>query len=313
MDNISVIQARPYVIVEPNKMEFTIEGGTQTATIVETSLRDITARVASPDISVTMDGDIITVTATKNTDESSRYDWVILEGTSPEGLQVSYHAIEITQEGSGEDPGPGEVDFSLLLEAGVPIHFGDNPPLIEGTYEMAPVELLDYTEGQWSSGDDDEDEEDRLVSVIFTFLDQTAGSITVQMTGITESGYSGDDEVALAGNIIGNGIGFTIYQIVDVQGDVFFENVKTNMMFITGEVQDGNLKDLWFGTCLSVEDDDGDVYNYIISVRDEDGISTPIDRSTFQGRPQVPDKVKSLMAKQIKKMTRSLSKRMGKQ
>ena len=44
--------------------------------------------------------------------------------------------------------------------------------------------------------------------------------------------------MALAGNIIGNGIGFAIYQIVDVQGDVFFENVKTNMMFITGEVQE---------------------------------------------------------------------------
>ena len=107
VDSISVIQARPYVKVEPSKMEFTIEGGTKTATIVETSLRDITARIASPDIFVTMDGDIITVTATENTDESSRYDWVILEGTSPEGLQVSYHAIEITQEGTGGDPDPG--------------------------------------------------------------------------------------------------------------------------------------------------------------------------------------------------------------
>ena len=106
VDSISVIQARPYVIVEPKKMEFTIEGGTQTATIVETSLRNITASIASPDIFVKIDGDIITVTATKNTDESSRYDWVILEGTSPEGLQVSYHAIEITQEGTGDDPGP---------------------------------------------------------------------------------------------------------------------------------------------------------------------------------------------------------------
>ncbi len=116
VDSISVIQARPYVIVEPNKMEFTIEGGTQTATIVETSLRDITARIASPDISVTMDGDIITVTATENTDESSRYDWVILEGTSPEGLQVSYHAIEITQEGlGGDDPGTFEPTTKRML------------------------------------------------------------------------------------------------------------------------------------------------------------------------------------------------------
>ena len=106
VDSISVIQARPYVIVEPKKMEFTIEGGTQTATIVETSLGNITASIASPDIFVKIDGDIITVTATKNTDESSRYDWVILEGTSPEGLQVSYHAIEITQEGTGGDPDP---------------------------------------------------------------------------------------------------------------------------------------------------------------------------------------------------------------
>ncbi len=317
VDSITIIQAPPYIVVEPKKMEFPVEGGTKVATIIETSVSNITPTISPNnyigEIHVSINGNTITVTADDNTDGDSRSAWVVLEGTGPDGLLVKSYAIEIIQEGSGEDPGPGEVDFSLLLEAGVPIHFGDNPPLIEGTYEMAPVELLDYTEGQWSSGDDDEDEEDRLVSVIFTFLDQTAGSITVQMTGITESGYSGDDEVALAGNIIGNGIGFTIYQIVDVQGEVFFENVKTNMMFITGEVQDGNLKDLWFGTCLSVEDDDGDVYNYIISVRDEDGISTPIDRSTFQGRPQVPDKVKSLMAKQIKKMTRSLSKRMGKQ
>ena len=109
-DSITVIQAPTIITVEPNKMEFPIEGGTQTATIVETTCSNITARISTDSyadvLHVSLDGNVITVTADENPDEDRRSTWVVLEGTGPDGLPVSSYAIDITQEGTGGDPGP---------------------------------------------------------------------------------------------------------------------------------------------------------------------------------------------------------------
>lgn len=119
-DSITVIQAPVYVIVEPNKMEFPINGGTQTATIVETSLSNISAKISTSsytdDIHVSLDGNTITVTADENTGEDSRSTWVLIEGTGPDGLPASSYAIDITQEGlGGDDPGTFEPTTKRML------------------------------------------------------------------------------------------------------------------------------------------------------------------------------------------------------
>ena len=108
-DSIVVIQSIAYVDVEPKQLTFPKEGGTQTVTITETSLTNITPSIVSENIHVSMTDNVITVTADPNTDESSRYVWIYLNGIAPDGRLTSIPSIEVTQEGTGEDPSGGEV------------------------------------------------------------------------------------------------------------------------------------------------------------------------------------------------------------
>ena len=108
-DSIVVIQSIAYVDVEPKQLTFPKEGGTQTVTITETSLTNITPSIVSDNIHVSMSDNVITVTADANTDESSRYVWIYIHGTAPDGRETSIPSIEVTQEGAGTDPSDGEV------------------------------------------------------------------------------------------------------------------------------------------------------------------------------------------------------------
>ena len=108
-DSIVVIQSTAYVDVEPKKLTFPKEGGTQTVTITETSLTNITPNIVSDNIHVSMTDNVITVTADPNTDTASRYVWIYIDGTTPDGRQTSIPSIEVTQEGTGDDPSGGEI------------------------------------------------------------------------------------------------------------------------------------------------------------------------------------------------------------
>lgn len=108
-DSIVVIQSTAYVDVEPKKLTFPKEGGTQTVTITETSLTNITPSIVSDNIHVSMADNVITVTADENTDAASRYVWIYLNGTTPDGRETSIPSIEVIQEGTGEFPSEGEV------------------------------------------------------------------------------------------------------------------------------------------------------------------------------------------------------------
>lgn len=108
-DSIVVIQSIAYVDVEPKQLTFPKEGGSQTVTITETSLTNITPSIVSDNIHVSMTDNVITVTADANTDESSRYVWIYINGTAPDGRETSIPSIEVTQEGTGTDPSEGEV------------------------------------------------------------------------------------------------------------------------------------------------------------------------------------------------------------
>lgn len=119
-DSIVVIQSTAYIVVEPNKMEFPVEGGTKVATIIETSVSNITPTISPNnyigEIHVSINGNTITVTADDNTDGDSRSAWVVLKGTGPDGLPVESYAIEITQEGlGGDDPGTFEPTTKRML------------------------------------------------------------------------------------------------------------------------------------------------------------------------------------------------------
>ena len=119
-DSIVVIQSTAYVDVEPKKLTFPKEGGTQTVTITETSLTNITPSIVSDNIHVSLSGNVITVTADPNTDETSRYVWIYINGTAPSGRETSIPSIEVTQAGTNTDPSGGEVyNFSWG-------HFGGN-------------------------------------------------------------------------------------------------------------------------------------------------------------------------------------------
>ncbi len=111
-DDIKVTQTAPAITLNTSVLRFTAEGGTATASIVSTTLTNLSVRVSQNDdfVQARLDGNTITVTVTKNTIESERVAIVYISGKTPEG-DTGEGELLITQEaasGSGTDPVIGE-------------------------------------------------------------------------------------------------------------------------------------------------------------------------------------------------------------
>ena len=112
-DSIVVQQARLVFKVSPAKLTFDAKGGTQTVTITETNLTDITVGGNGDYVRATISDKTITVTVDPNT--GSPYDsFITVEGKLPTGDKATAF-IDFSQDGNYE-PGPAEgetlpVDF----------------------------------------------------------------------------------------------------------------------------------------------------------------------------------------------------------
>lgn len=320
-DSVVVWQMVPFINVTPEELNFTAEGGTQTATITGTNLTDFEVFTDYGFIHPSIDGNVITVTVDPSDETDARGGQLHIRGKKPDG-ETSSTYIYVSQEGKGTEP-IGEADFSVPIEAGIPIHFGDNPPFIEGTYEISPVEAPGYiTEYGWSGNWIDEEEgDDEIISFINTFSDQRTGTITAKGILVYEEGEEEDEDDTFTGKIMGSGNGFTVYFAgpwpdMDEDDLWWLFGTPPSVVFYTGELDDsGNIKDWWFGEVfpdVELEDDDGSSLGHqtiMLCLKDGDGISYRVYPSTSQGQHQVSNKLKNLMAKELKRMLKSITKR----
>lgn len=104
-DSIVVQQARLVFKTSPAKLTFDAKGGTQTVTITETNLTDITVGGNGDYVRATISDKTITVTVDPNRGEPYS-SFVTVEGTMPTGDKATAF-IEFTQDGN-YDPGPAE-------------------------------------------------------------------------------------------------------------------------------------------------------------------------------------------------------------
>ncbi|MBO4487419.1 MAG: BACON domain-containing protein [Bacteroidaceae bacterium] len=113
-DSIVVIQAGPYMVLEPDKLVFPKEGGTKTVTIKETNLKDLKLQLpaSSPEITGKLSGNTVTITMPANTG-AKRGNQVRVTGKYIDGTEaVAVFTVE--QEGDGVDPGPSDpTDFEI--------------------------------------------------------------------------------------------------------------------------------------------------------------------------------------------------------
>lgn len=89
-DSVVVIQAKPFVELSMENVELGAKGGTKTVTVVNTNLKDITAKVlAGIDyIHVTLEKGVITITVDPNEDASGRSSYIIVDGVASDGTVI---------------------------------------------------------------------------------------------------------------------------------------------------------------------------------------------------------------------------------
>ena len=330
-DSIVVIQSTAYVDVEPKQLTFPKEGGTQTVTITETSLTDITPTIVSDNIHVSMTDNVITVTADANTDEASRYVWIYINGTAPDGRLTSIPSIEVTQEGTGGgEPGSGGLGgisedlMALLSDNGMNLYYGDNPPIVDGVYAMQPIVEIGLYGGDDAGDDDDDEDEEVLTKYVFNFHDQNGGEILFggcgyyldPETGTEYVEIDDDDEEFVSLAIMGHDNKFTAGAAWHHEDDpdIFFDFWSGLGYIVSGEMDSNGIKNMQFGIIFFVEDDDGEQTMFAIT-GDGDGISYPHEwpgnGSWIQKTD--PDKFKDVIASRMKKMAKSLFKQIKKQ
>lgn len=105
-DSIVVNQWVAYADVTPSKMDFEVEGGTQTATITATNISEYKVVTDLPWVHPTLKDNVITVTVDENKEADARgsSNAVILEGKKPDGESISMPIIYVEQAGTGETP-----------------------------------------------------------------------------------------------------------------------------------------------------------------------------------------------------------------
>jgi hypothetical protein len=201
-DSIVVVQSTAYVDVEPKKLTFPKEGGTQTVTITETSLTNIEPSIVSENIHVSLTDNMITVTADPNTNETSRYVWIYLNGIAPDGRLTSIPSIEVTQEGTGEDPSGGEVyNFNWGHYGG---NWGFDIPennLTDLRFETSSSSMLDT----WFVGDDyfmvwcnnNYSSQKRTGTVKLQGTDSSGATVTLITVNVEQKQYSDVYEIKI--------------------------------------------------------------------------------------------------------------------
>ena len=132
--DIEVTQCKAFLFIDPPTMEFDRKGGTKTATITKTNLKDIKITgTTDKSIEASLKNNIITVTMPENTEAEDRGGSVYLEGVTPGGQSYKTY-LSVTQKGTGESPvGSTFALRSLRISTGINlkctnINEYENPP-----------------------------------------------------------------------------------------------------------------------------------------------------------------------------------------
>lgn len=149
-------------------------------------------------------------------------------------------------------PGQNFISDEILeniRDNGQPIYEGYNPPLLEGTYRIAPLEKISSTfndiNAPLSFGDE-----------VVTFYDYDEKNLTLKVS--TEQG--GSKGRGFGSFISGEGNIFTIYVKLDKEDDKGVNYVNTKVY--SGEVTENGISDLT--TSIFMIDDAGDPNNEYI-------------------------------------------------
>lgn len=185
-------------------------------------------------------------------------------------------------------PDPGVIPEDILAEltaSGMNIYSGNEPPILDGTYAMDPIDSIALIGpfNTWLPYDDEEEERymieyDIPSKIILSFLGQEDNYISLLTVPFYD--YDGEEEYDPDDisffedmSIMGHGNKFTIY--THFLFDFIFPGEEIGMIF-SGEVDGQNIKNLQFASYEIIPDITGRQV-FIIMLGDEDGISYPID------------------------------------
>ena len=263
-DSVVVNQWVAYADVTPSKMSFEVKGGTQTATITATNISDYKVVTDLSWVHPTLKDNVITVIVDENKEADARgaSNAVTLEGKLPNGESVSMPVIYVEQAGTGAAPNPNTPEWprkelmDKLKAAGMPIYEGDDPPIIEGTFELSPIVFVNVTNDR------------EQPAWYLQFANQNGGLIAYNQCQvdkdangkITGSIYLGEEGLPAA--IIGNENKFTVCC-------PFTSNKGTirQAYIVSGEIGNGAINNLYRGYVFY------DLSDEVVVSKDGDGIS----------------------------------------
>lgn len=178
-------------------------------------------------------------------------------------------------------PPSGDIDIpeeilADLRSAGMNINYGDNPPMVEGTFVIEPIDsVLIGPFNTWLPyGDDDEGymvEFDLISKMIIMFQDQEDNHISALCVPFYDTEDYDPDEITEFEDmtIIGNGNKFTISIYFTM--DFLFTGEQIALVF-SGEVAGQNIKNLQMASVDIIPDVNGR-QTFIAILSDHDGIS----------------------------------------
>lgn len=155
VDSIVVNQYRVYLDLTDVTLDFDVKGGTKNVGIIATNVKDLKVSTNSDYIKAKLDGYIITVTVTENTENDDRGGAVYIEGKTPEGKDFKQY-IMVTQKGIGGNP-PG-ISFpikSLLYNANMKLKCTNQNAYSKLPGEEWEPEASTYGGFAYTAGDDD--------------------------------------------------------------------------------------------------------------------------------------------------------------
>lgn len=179
-------------------------------------------------------------------------------------------------------PGPGgDIDIpeeilAKLKDSGMNIYYGDNPPMVNGTFVMEPIDsVLIGPFNIWLPYGDEEEgymvEFDVIKKLIISFQNQEDGLISLLCVPFYDTEDYDPDEITVFEDmaIIGNGNKFTISMYFTM--DFLFPGEEIGLVF-SGEISGQNIKNLQMASVDIIPDVNGR-QTFIAILSDHDGIS----------------------------------------
>lgn len=262
----------PPFTTSPKEVRFTTEGGEMKVSIIGENVKRIKEIdcMSSKWLGGAASGTTVTLLAQPNPDEEERVGTVYLTVEMNDGSMV-WHYFLVYQDGTntGELPEgwPTREVVDHLVDQGMPIHYGDEPPTLNGVYELSPyVTIASYS-----------DSERGAASMVVRLISQSDGTIKFNSYStyadgnkdgvISISTDSGKKEYDVTGYMMGSDGKFSIA--------IPIAQLKANANWPAGT----------FGMVISGEKDGDTIRNLYISethfsstslygiVKDGDGVS----------------------------------------